>query len=152
MFTPTLDWGNELLTSLVWIAKGWAIAAVCTLVVLVLIYRFTTWGRQFWRVTGAYFTGPESVKVWLALAGILLLVIAGVRLEVLLTYQGNDMLTAMQVVADGIISGNDAMKALVGRAFGCPSSFSASWPPCPSHGSCWICSCCSGSFWRGGRG
>ena len=68
-FTPTLDWGNELLTSLVWIARGWAIAAVCTLIVLVLIYRFTTWGRQFWRVTGDYFTGPDSVKVWLVAGG-----------------------------------------------------------------------------------
>ena len=55
-------------TSLVWIAKAWVIAAVCTLVVLVLIGRFTTWGRQFWRITGAYFTGPDSVKVWLWLA------------------------------------------------------------------------------------
>ena len=81
MFTPTLDWGNELWTSLVWIARGWAIAAVCTLVVLVLIYRFTTWGRQFWRITGAYFTGPDSVKVWLWLAALLLSVIAGVRLQ-----------------------------------------------------------------------
>ncbi len=109
-FTPTLDWGNELLTSLVWIAKGWAIAAVCTLIVLVLIYRFTTWGRQFWRVTGDYFTGPDSVKVWLSLAGILLLVIAGVRLQVLLTFQGNDMLTAMQLVAEGNRAGDEALK------------------------------------------
>ena len=57
MFTPTLDWSSEWLTSLWWIAKGWAIAAVATMVILVLIGRFTTWGRQFWRVTGAYFTG-----------------------------------------------------------------------------------------------
>jgi vitamin B12/bleomycin/antimicrobial peptide transport system ATP-binding/permease protein len=117
MFTPTLDWGSELLTSLVWIARGWAIAAVCTLIVLVLIYRFTTWGKQFWRITGAYFTGPSSLKVWLGLAGLLLLVIAGVRLQVLLTYQGNDMLTAMQVVAEGNISGNEALKDSGVRGF-----------------------------------
>ena len=73
MFTPTLDWGNELLTSLVWIAKAWVIAAVCTLVILVLIARFTTWGRQFWRITGDYFNGPDSVKVWLWLALLLLI-------------------------------------------------------------------------------
>jgi putative ATP-binding cassette transporter len=117
MFTPTLDWGSELLTSLVWIARGWAIAAVCTLIVLVLIYRFTTWGKQFWRITGAYFTGRSSLKVWLVLAALLLLVIAGVRLQVLLTFQGNDMLTAMQVVAQGNISGNEAMKASGVRGF-----------------------------------
>jgi len=30
MFTPTLDLGNEWWTSLIWIAKAWAIAAVST--------------------------------------------------------------------------------------------------------------------------
>jgi vitamin B12/bleomycin/antimicrobial peptide transport system ATP-binding/permease protein len=110
MFTPTLDWGNELWTSLVWIARGWAIAAVCTLAILVLIARYTKWGRQFWRITGAYFSGPYSVKVWLWLAVLLLLVIAGVRLDVLFSYQGNDMLTSLQVVAQGLISGDQALK------------------------------------------
>ena len=33
-FTPSLDWGNELLTSALWVAKAWAIAAVGTVVVL----------------------------------------------------------------------------------------------------------------------
>jgi vitamin B12/bleomycin/antimicrobial peptide transport system ATP-binding/permease protein len=110
LFTPTLDWGNELLASLKWIAQGWAIAAVCTLVVLVLIGRFTTWGRQFWRVTGEYFTGPSSIKVWLWLAALLLSVITGVRIMVLLSFQGNDMMTSFQVVAAGITSGNQAVK------------------------------------------
>jgi vitamin B12/bleomycin/antimicrobial peptide transport system ATP-binding/permease protein len=110
MFTPTLDWGNELWTSLVWIARGWAIAAVCTLAILVLIARYTKWGRQFWRITGPYFTGPSSVKVWLWLAVLLLLVIAGVRLDVLFSYQGNDMLTSLQVVAQGRTSGDQALK------------------------------------------
>jgi putative ATP-binding cassette transporter len=110
MFTPTLDWGNEWWTSLVWIAKAWAIAAVSTLVILVLIGRFTKWGKQFWRITGAYFTGPSSVKIWLWLAALLLSVIAGVRLDVLFSYQSNDMLTSFQVVAAGLGGGNDAVK------------------------------------------
>ncbi|MBU9765297.1 ABC transporter ATP-binding protein/permease [Mycobacterium sp. TNTM28] len=113
MFTPTLDWGNELLISLMWIAKGWLIAAICTLVILVVIARFTSWGRQFWRITGAYFTGAESVKVWLWLGAILLLVIAGVRLEVLLSFQGRDMLNSFQTVEAGreaAALGDDAVK------------------------------------------
>jgi putative ATP-binding cassette transporter len=110
MFTPTLDWGNEWWTSLVWIAKAWAIAAVSTLVILVLIGRFTKWGKQFWRITGAYFTGPSSVKVWLWLAALLLSVIAGVRLDVLFSYQSNDMLTSFQVVAAGLGGGDEAVK------------------------------------------
>ncbi|MFC7641027.1 hypothetical protein ACFQX6_08525 [Streptosporangium lutulentum] len=76
LFTPTLDWSSEVWTSLVWIAEAWAIAAVCTVVVLVLLGLLTTWGRQFWRITGAYFTGPGSVKVWLWLGALLLSVVA----------------------------------------------------------------------------
>jgi hypothetical protein len=83
-FAPSLDWGDALVDSLMWIATAWSIAAVCTLVVLVVIARFTTWGRQFWDVTGAYFTGRQSVKPWLSLAALLLSVIVGVRLAVLL--------------------------------------------------------------------
>ena len=110
MFTPTLDWGSELWTSLMWIVQAWLIAAAVTEAVLVLIARFTTWGKQFWRITGAYFTGSASIKVWLWLSAILLAVITGVRLEVLLSYQSNDMLTSFQVVAAGVGGGDEAVK------------------------------------------
>jgi len=113
MFTPTLDWGNELWTSLIWIAKAWLIAAVVALAILAVLARFTVWGRQFWRITGAYFTGAESIKVWVWLGTILLFVIAGVRLEVPLSFQSNDMLTSFQTVEAGreaAAAGNDAVK------------------------------------------
>ncbi|HEX5142227.1 MAG TPA: ABC transporter ATP-binding protein/permease [Mycobacterium sp.] len=110
MFTPSLDWGNELVTSLIWLAKAWAIAAVVTLVVLVLIERLTTWGRQFWRITSGYFVGPGSARVWVWLGAILLLVMAGVRLSVLFSYQSNDMNTAVQTAVQGMAAGNDAVK------------------------------------------
>ncbi len=110
MFSPTLDWGAELGNSLWWIVQAWTIAAVCTLGILVLIARYTEWGRQFWRVTGAYFTGASSIRVWLWLAVLLLSVIMGVRLDVLLSYQGNDMMTSFQVVAAGLSDGSDAVK------------------------------------------
>ena len=71
LFTFSIDWGRALFDSAIWIARAWAIAAMCTLVVLVLIGRYTTWGRQFWRITGAYYTGAQSVRVWLWL-GVLL--------------------------------------------------------------------------------
>ncbi len=110
MFTPTLDWGSELWISLWWIAKGWALAAVATLVVLALIGRFTTWGKQFWRISGAYFTGPESVKVWIFLAVLLASVMINVRLDVLFTYQSNDLMTSFQAVVSGLTSDNDAVR------------------------------------------
>jgi putative ATP-binding cassette transporter len=110
MFTPTLDWGNELLTSVWWIAKAWVMAAVATMVILVLIHRFTTWGKQFWRITGAYYQGPESVKVWGWLAVLLLSVVMGVRIDVLLSFQGNDMMSSFQSIAAGLGNGNDAVR------------------------------------------
>jgi putative ATP-binding cassette transporter len=109
-FTPTLDWSSEWLTSLWWIAKGWAIAAVGTIAVLVLIGRYTTWGRQFWRVTGAYFTGRSSIRIWLWLGLLLLSVIIGVRIDVLISFYGNDMMTSFQVIAAGLGNGNEAVK------------------------------------------
>jgi putative ATP-binding cassette transporter len=110
MFVPTLDWGHELLTSLQWIGQAWLIAAVATLLICVLIAKYTVWGRQFWRITGDYFKGPESVRVWLWLAVILLSVMIGVRLTVLFSFQGNDMMTALQAVAGGLAMGNDEVR------------------------------------------
>ncbi|MGE0215753.1 ABC transporter ATP-binding protein/permease [Mycolicibacterium sp.] len=116
-FTPSLDWTNEIFISLVWIARTWAIAAVCTLLILVLIGRFTTWGKQFWRVTRGYFVGPESVVVWLWLAGLLLSVITGVRLSLLFSYQGVDMSNSFQVIAGGLLNGDDAVRQSGGQGF-----------------------------------
>ncbi|MCU1698383.1 MAG: multidrug transporter ATP-binding protein [Mycobacterium sp.] len=110
MFTPTLDWGGEWRASLIWIAEAWAIAAVATVAILALIFRYTTWGRQFWRITGTYFTGRESAKIWLWLASMLLLVIIGVRIDVLFSYYSNDMMTSFQVIATGIPGNNEAVK------------------------------------------
>ncbi|MFC4115099.1 ABC transporter ATP-binding protein/permease [Nonomuraea zeae] len=117
LFTPSLDWGSEVWTSLVWIAEAWAIAAMCTLAVLVLIGLFTTWGRQFTRITGAYFAGRGSVKVWLGLGALLLSVVTGVRLNVLLSYQGNDMLSSLQVAVQGIAVHDSQVKDSGERGF-----------------------------------
>ncbi|HKV18434.1 MAG TPA: ABC transporter ATP-binding protein/permease [Mycobacterium sp.] len=111
MFEPTLDWGHELLTSLRWVGQAWLIAAIATLLICVLLTRYTVWGRQFWQITGDYFKGPESVKVWLWLAVILLSVMIGVRLSVLFTFQGNDMMTALQVVSGGLQAEDDSIKS-----------------------------------------
>jgi putative ATP-binding cassette transporter len=96
MFTPSLDWGAEIVDSLVWVAKAWVVSALCTLLVLTLIARFTTWGRQFWRITGDYFKGRESASAWVFLAVLLLSVMIDVRLSVLFSYQSNDQFSALQ--------------------------------------------------------
>jgi putative ATP-binding cassette transporter len=109
-FTPSLNWGDELITSLLWVAKAWAIAAVCTLVVLALLARYTTWGRQFWRITGDYFQGRQSIPVWALLGVLLASVMVDVRLGVLFSYQSNDQFSALQAAFDG---DGDAKRAAI---------------------------------------
>src|SRR5215217_5811122 len=63
MFAPTLDWGNELVTSLRWIAIAWVIAAAVTMVFLVL---FTCQGSDmmssFQVVASGLGNGDDAVK------------------------------------------------------------------------------------------
>ncbi|GAB7069849.1 ABC transporter ATP-binding protein/permease [Mycobacterium hodleri] len=110
MFTPSLDWGNEVVASLIWVAKAWVISAAVTLTLLVLLARLTTWGRQYWRITGPYFTGRQSIPVW-AMVGVLLMsVMVSVRMDVLFSYYGNDQYAALQVAFEGASAGDDAVR------------------------------------------
>lgn len=109
-FTPSLDWGSEIVTSTVWVAKAWAISAVCLLVALTFIARSTTWGRQFWRITGDYFKGRDSALVWAWLGVLLLSVMMGVRIDVLLSYYSNDLYSSLQTAFEGAGAGNTAVR------------------------------------------
>lgn len=109
-FKPSMDWGHELIPSLIWISKAWAISAVLSLVVLVLLARYTVWGRQYWRVTGDYFKGRRSISVWVWIGVLLLSTIISVRLDVLLSYYSNDLYTSLQVAFQGAGGGNVAMR------------------------------------------
>ena len=106
LYKPSLDWANEIPQSLLWTAKAWLITAVLALIVLVGLARYTTWGRQFWRVTGDYFRGRRSTEVWAWLGVLLFLTLITVRLNVLLSYQINDLNTSLQVAFEGAGAGN----------------------------------------------
>ncbi|WP_025737083.1 ABC transporter ATP-binding protein/permease [Mycobacterium genavense] len=110
LFKPSIDWSSALVDSLQWLAIAWAIGAVSLIVVLAAFRFFTPWGRQFWRITRGYFVGPASVKVWLLLGVLLLSVLLSVRLSVLLSYQGNDLYTSVQIAVQGTAAGDDAVK------------------------------------------
>jgi vitamin B12/bleomycin/antimicrobial peptide transport system ATP-binding/permease protein len=114
-FTASLDWGNELIASALWVAKAWAVAAACTLVVVALLAKFTTWGRQFWRISGDYFRGRQSIPVWALLGVLLLSVMIDVRLVVLFSYQSNDQFSALQAAFEG--EGNAKDVAITGFWF-----------------------------------
>jgi putative ATP-binding cassette transporter len=104
-FRSSIDWGQEFVNSTIWVLVAFAIAAPCLIVVLVAIGRMTEWGRQFWRVTGDYFTGRDSLPVWALLAVLLVFTIVAVRIAVLLSYFSNDVFTSLQVALGGVASG-----------------------------------------------
>ncbi|MGB3483440.1 MAG: ABC transporter ATP-binding protein/permease [Mycobacterium sp.] len=110
MFEQSIDWADQIGESLWWITWVWAVAALVTVATLATLLRFTGWGRQFWRVTGDYFKGRESLPVWGLLGILLLSVVASVRLDVLLSYFYNDQSTALQVAFSGVASGDEAVR------------------------------------------
>jgi putative ATP-binding cassette transporter len=109
-FTPSIHWASAFDDSLRWLATAWVIGAVCLLGVLVALRYFTPWGRQFWRITRGYFVGLKSVRVWLGLGVLLMLILCSVRLNVLFSYQSNDLYTALQTAFEGIAAGNQLVK------------------------------------------
>jgi vitamin B12/bleomycin/antimicrobial peptide transport system ATP-binding/permease protein len=109
-FTPSIDWSAALTDSLRWTAIAWVIGAICLLIALVVFRFFTPWGRQFWRITRGYFLGRASIKVWATLGVLLLSVLLAVRLTVLLSYQGNDLYTAVQKAVQGTAADNDEVR------------------------------------------
>ena len=109
-FAPSIDWSHEFAQSTWWVLRAFGITAVCVLLVLLLIGKYTTWGRQWWRITGAYFTGRESLPVWLVIAFMLLSTILGVRVNVLLSYYSNDLYSALQIAFQGAASGDQSIR------------------------------------------
>ena len=96
----SLDWSTEWLTSLLWIARVFLFVVVGFAFVAWLLIRRSRWGRQFWRLSGMYFIPRQrnwlSWRPILTVALLLLLTVISVRLDVILSFQGNDLLTAMQ--------------------------------------------------------
>jgi putative ATP-binding cassette transporter len=110
LFTPSIDWASAPVDSLIWVAKAWAISAVCTVAVLVVLRYATAWGRQYWRITHGYFVGRQAIPVWLMLGVLLLSVVLGVRLDVLFSYYGNDLYTSLQTAFEGTAAGDAAVR------------------------------------------
>lgn len=117
MYKPSLDWANEIPHSLLWAGKAWLITATTAVVVLVLLTRYTVWGRQFWRVTGGYFRGRSSVTVWAWLGVLLFSTLFAVRLEVLLSYFSNDLYSSLQTAFEGAGAGDEAVRDSGVRGF-----------------------------------
>jgi vitamin B12/bleomycin/antimicrobial peptide transport system ATP-binding/permease protein len=105
-YSPSRDWGHELVASLLWVLQASAISTACLIVVAALIARYTQWGRQFWRISGDYFRGRDSIPVWGMFAALMLSVMISVRTDVLLSYYSNDLFSALQIAFQGAAAAN----------------------------------------------
>jgi putative ATP-binding cassette transporter len=110
LFKPSIDWGHALADSVSWVALAWLISAVSAIGVLALLRFLTPWGRQFWRITGDYFAGRHSLRAWLLLGVLLLSVVISVRLNVLFSYQANDLSSSVQTAVQGMAIHDEAVK------------------------------------------
>jgi putative ATP-binding cassette transporter len=96
----SINWSTEWLTSLLWVARVFLFTIVGFALVGWFVIRRMRWGRQFWRLSGMYFIPRQ--RTWLSwrpiltVALLLLLTVVSVRLDVILSFQGNDLFTALQ--------------------------------------------------------
>jgi len=91
-----MDWSNEVLASVIWLAKAFCISMAGLTVLFIGLMRFTQWGRQFSRITLAYFSPSTSKKPLLWLLLIVLITLISVRLNVLFSFWYNGFYSAMQ--------------------------------------------------------
>ncbi|MDQ7988346.1 MAG: ABC transporter ATP-binding protein/permease [Candidatus Dactylopiibacterium sp.] len=92
-----MDWNQELLASLIWLAKAFVISLVAGVAAVIWVCRATGWGRQVRRI--AWPTLEPRRNGWAPLAMlalIVLLTLATVRMNVLFSFWYNGAYTAMQ--------------------------------------------------------
>jgi vitamin B12/bleomycin/antimicrobial peptide transport system ATP-binding/permease protein len=109
-YTPSLAWNHEFVRSMLWVIQTAIISGTLLLIVVVLLARYTRWGRQYWRITGDYFKGRQSLPAWGLFVVLLLLVVTNVRVEVLLSYYVNDLYSSLQVAFQGGAAHNIAVR------------------------------------------
>jgi vitamin B12/bleomycin/antimicrobial peptide transport system ATP-binding/permease protein len=91
-----MDWNTQLLASALWVLKTYVITWVVLVPTCLALVYGTEWGRQFWRLSGAYFSPRRSLRPLAALALVLLLTLCGVRLNVLFSIWYNGMYNSLQ--------------------------------------------------------
>lgn len=91
-----MNWNQELVDSGLWLARAYGITVALSGLSIWGVATFTVWGRQFWSITGAYFSLKRSWKPLAVVALVLLLTLGAVRLDVLFSNWYNTMYTSLQ--------------------------------------------------------
>ncbi len=111
------DWGNEVFESLKWILITFGITAVVFTAIIAVLFRITVWGRQFWHISGDYFRGSGGWKSIGFFALLLFFTICAVRLNVLFSYMGNDIFSALQGGVAAAAQGDEVARSAALDAF-----------------------------------
>jgi len=93
-----MQWQQQWIDSLAWIGQTYLAVLVGFGLVATVLARSTGWGRQFWRLAGPYFAPRRDWRPLAGVALILLLAVAGVRMNVLFSYWYNGFYDALQAV------------------------------------------------------
>ncbi len=95
-----IDWSREWLTSFWWVVKVYGVTLIAFALIAWLLAKRTRWGRQFWRLSGEYFLPRRrSWLQWRPILSVLLLLwftVVSVRIDVVLSNNGNATFTALQ--------------------------------------------------------
>jgi putative ATP-binding cassette transporter len=98
MQRSAVNWNQEIVNSVIWLTKAFAITSAGFVVVAWLLAHYTRWGRQFWRLAWPYFTPKRSWKPLLTVALVLLLALFAVRMNVLFSFWSKDFYDAVQAL------------------------------------------------------
>jgi len=94
-----MDWNTELGRSALWLLQAYVIVCVGAAALGALAVRYTRWGRQFWRLGGAYLDPRRNGwKPLGAVALLLFFALFAVRLSVLFSFWYNGFYSALQAL------------------------------------------------------
>lgn len=84
------------MASLIWLGKAFAISLIGMAGVAALLGRYTVWGRQFLRISAAYFNPRVNLLPLVWLAVIVFMTLFAVRMNILFSFWYNGFYSAMQ--------------------------------------------------------
>ena len=91
-----MDYGQEAITSLLWVLQTLAITALIFSFGIFLLVRFSRWGKQFWQFAGGYLSPKRNVKPLLFFLLIVALTLVSVRISLVYSEWYNNMYTSLQ--------------------------------------------------------
>ncbi|NBI12439.1 ATP-binding cassette domain-containing protein [[Haemophilus] felis] len=91
-----MNWQQELLTSLLWLLKTFALASVLFAFLIYIVAKWTKWGQQFWLLAKNYFNPKQHLYPLIGFHLVVFLNLLSVRVDILVSNWYNAMYKALQ--------------------------------------------------------